>query len=196
MRLMKPALIVTGFLFLLMGGIYPLAVAGASAVLFSYQASGSLVRIGGRVVGSLHVGQYFGDAPGYFWGRPTNERSAQTGTPTPYGGPIPLSPSSPDMLAHLRRRIRHLIQVTPGLHVHQIPASLVESSASGLDPDVSVRGALIQVPRVARATGLSPQYLTALVYLATKGPEWNLFGVRRVNVLTLNLLVYRATRGL
>jgi K+-transporting ATPase ATPase C chain len=196
MRLLKPVVGVTVALWILLGLGYPLVMTGVSRVLFPYQSQGSVVRLNGRIVGARHVGQNFWGAPDYFWGRPSATVSAATGRPDPYNalnsGPSNLAPTNRLLVVHIRQRVQELLRATPGLRIREIPVSLVESSGSGLDPDITVAAALIQIPRVARATGLSPGYLKALVTLATRPPQWGLFGRRRVNVLALNLLVYRS----
>ncbi len=199
MKLVKSALLVTIGLWVLLGLAFPLVMTGVSGVLFPYQAKGSPVRLNGRVVGVAHVGQNFAGARDYFWGRPSATVSPTTGKPEPYdalnSGASNLAPTNRLLLAHIEARIRQLLATTPGLRVRQIPVSLVESSGSGLDPDITVSSALIQIPRVARATGLSSAFLRTLVGLATVDPQWGLFGHRHVNVLRLNVLVYRALHG-
>ena len=193
---LKPALLVSLGLWPLLGVAYPLAATAVSQLLFPRQAAGSLVRLRGRVVGAAHVGQNFWGQRDYFWGRPSATLSPLTGRLQPYdaenSGSSNLGPTSRTLLVDVQEALRQLQAASPGLRRRQIPLSLVEVSASGLDPDITVGAALIQVPRVAKNTGLSRNYLTALVRLAARSPEWGLFGTERVNVLTLNLLVYRS----
>ncbi len=198
MKYIKPLIGVTVFLWLLLALAYPLGMTGISQLVFPYQANGSPVTLNGRVVASAIVGQYF-NQKGYFWGRPSDTVNAVTGKPQPYNaansGSSNLGPTNKVLAHRIEARIAHLQKTNPGLTVSQIPPDLVEGSGSGLDPDISPQAALIQIPRVAKATGLSPAYLRALVHQATTGPQWGLFGRRVVNVTTLNIDIYQAKHG-
>lgn len=195
MKYLKPVIGVTVSLWLLLGLAYPLAMTGLSQLIFPYQANGSIVKIGNRVVASAIIGQYF-DQKGYFWGRPSDTVNATTGKPQPYNAansaPSNLGPTNKVLVDNIKARIAALIKANPGLTVSQIPPDLVEGSGSGLDPYISVQGAMIQIPRVARATGLSRGYLDTLVNQATSGPQWGLFGNRVVNVTELNIEIYKS----
>ncbi|WP_020373866.1 potassium-transporting ATPase subunit KdpC [Sulfobacillus thermosulfidooxidans] len=188
MKWLRPIVGVTLGTWLLVGLGYPLVMTGISQILFPYQANGSQIRVNGQVVASQHVGQYF-NQPQYFWGRPS-------ATTPPYNpeasGPSNLGPTNKLLLEHVKARIKALQESIPGLKVSQIPISLVESSGSGLDPDITVQSALIQIPRVAKATGLSEGFLTRLVDQHVLGPQFGIFGKDRVNVVELNLAVYEA----
>ncbi|AEW03985.1 Potassium-transporting ATPase C chain [Sulfobacillus acidophilus DSM 10332] len=182
---------VTLALWFMLGLGYPLVMTAISQLLFPYQASGSPVVWHGQIVASAHVGQYF-NAPQYFWGRPSDTVSA-TGQPEPYNpmasGGSNLGPTNRALIDRVRQRLLTWEQVTPGLAARNIPASLVEGSGSGLDPDITPAAADIQIPRVAHATGLSPVVLQDLITEATSPPQWGIFGRTRVNVVKLNLLV-------
>lgn len=190
MRLVRQVLGVSLALWLLLGLGYPLVTTAIAGVLFPRQAAGSPVVVHGVVVAAQNVGQSFGGT-GYFWGRPSATVSLRTGRPEPYNalnsGPSNLGPSNPVLLARIRARIRRLVAATPGLTARRIPADLVEGSGSGLDPDISPAAARIQIPRVARATGLSRAFLGRLVAEFTRGPEFGLIGRPTVNVTELNL---------
>ncbi len=198
MKYLKPLIGVTVFLWVLLGLAYPLVMTGISQLIFPYQANGSVIKIGNRVVASAIVGQYF-NQKGYFWGRPSDTVNATTLKPEPYNAENSaasnLGPTNKVLITTIKGRIAALEKANPGLKVSQIPPDLVEGSGSGLDPDISVQAALIQIPRVARATGLSSQYLKTLVDQATSGPEWGLFGRKVVNVTELNIEVYKARHG-
>ncbi|HBQ94794.1 MAG: potassium-transporting ATPase subunit KdpC [Firmicutes bacterium] len=188
MKWLRSILGVTLGTWLLVGLGYPLVMTGISQVLFPYQANGSPVKLGNRIVASLHVGQYY-HQPQYFWGRP----SATTPPYNPYAStPSNLGPTNKLLLEHVKSRIKTLQRSIPGLRVSQIPISLVESSGSGLDPDISVQSALIQIPRVSRATGLSRGFLTRLIDQHVSGPQFGVIGRSRINVMELNLAVYKA----
>ena len=198
MRLMRPVLGVTFGLWLLLGLAYPLVMTGISQIIFPWQAQGSQVYLNGHVVASRHVGQYF-STPQYFWGRPSDTISVSTAKPKPYNAfasaPSNLGPTNKTLITTIQSRIHHLLATTPGLTVGQIPASLVEGSGSGLDPNISPQGALIQISRVAKQTGLSSSYLKQLVNQSIEAPQFGMFGRARVNVMLLNLSVYKALHG-
>lgn len=167
----------------IVGGVYPALVTVAARLLFPSAAAGSLVRAGGRTVGSALVGQPFGD-PRYFWGRPSAT------APGPYAGHASggsnLGPSSPALAAAVRERVARLRAADPG-NVAPVPVDLVTASGSGLDPHVSPAAALYQAGRVARARGVDPARIRALVLARVEPPMLGLFGASRVNVLALNL---------
>ncbi|MBX5467663.1 MAG: potassium-transporting ATPase subunit KdpC [Firmicutes bacterium] len=186
----RAVLVVSAGLWLLVGWAYPLAMVGISQAAWPNQANGSILYYRGKAVGTPLLGQAFNGEPGFFWGRPSATVNA-AGQPDPYNplnsGPSNLGPDSRALVAHVARRIHQYLESTPGLTVSEIPASLVESSGSGLDPDISPQSAAIQIPRVSRATGLSPAVLRQLIAQATERPVFGLFGRPRVNVLLLNL---------
>lgn len=196
LKLLRPAVGVTVALWILVGFLYPLVMTGVSGLIFPYQAQGSPLYRHGQVVAAAHVGQYFGKDAGLFWGRPSDTVSVRTGKPKPYdalnSGASNLGPTTLLLMQHIEARVRRLERTDPGLTPSRIPPDLVESSASGLDPDISPQAALIQIPRIAKATGLSRGFLTMLVQDNTQGPQWGLFGRSRVNVVALNLDVAQA----
>ena len=178
----------TSFLALLIftvitGVLYPLLVTGVAQVAFPDKANGSLIRDGNRIVGSSLIGQQFSD-PKYFWGR-----LSATG-PFPYNAAASsgsnLGPSNPALLDEVKSRIQQLKIADPG-NAQPIPVDLVTSSASGLDPDISVAAAIYQIPRVARIRGLSVDRVRALVDQNTEGRQLGILGEPRVHVLGLNL---------
>src|SRR5512146_2909336 len=148
--LLRPALTLLLLLTLLTGAAYPALVTGLAQGLFPKAANGSLVPVGGRVVGSALIGQSFAD-PGRFWGRPSAL------APRPYGastsGGSNLGPTNPALAQAVAERVAARRAADPA-NTAPIPIDLVTASASGLDPDVSPAAALWQVPRVARARGL------------------------------------------
>ncbi len=195
MKMLRPVLGVSLVLWVLLALAYPFVMMGMSRLLFPYQSQGSLVQLNGRLIGVAHVGQNFEPHLQYFWGRPSATTSVSTGKPEPYNAyassPSNLGPTNQQLLTDVQQRIRFLQKTTPGLQTRKIPADLVESSGSGLDPDITVQAALIQIPRVAKATGLSTAFLTQMVDSQVKGLQLGVFGKRRVNVLQLNLTLYQ-----
>jgi len=195
MSVLRPVIVVTLGLWVLLGLAYPLVTAGVSGVVFPHQASASPVTLGGKVVAAGTVGQYFNQSE-YFWGRPSATTSTTTGKPEPYNAyssaPSNLGPTNRLLVQEVKQRIRVLLASTPGLKASQIPPDLVEASGSGLDPDISPQAAAIQIPRVAKATGIPVATLRRFVAGATQGPQFGLIGTPVVNVVDLNLQVYRA----
>jgi K+-transporting ATPase ATPase C chain len=167
----------------LVGLAYPLLLFGIGQVAFGHRADGSLVRAGGRVVGSSLIGQAF-DASRYFWGRPS---AAGGGYDAGASGASNLGPTSRALADVVQQRIDALLDADPGATVASIPAELVTASGSGLDPDISPAAAEFQVDRVAAARGLDPARLRELVRQHTQGRALGFLGEPRVNVLRLNL---------
>ncbi len=187
MKVLRAVIGVSVGLWILVGLAYPLAMTGISQVIFPYQANGSQVKLNGKVVASAHVGQYF-DQSQYFWGRPS-------ATSPPYNpeasSPSNLGPTNKLLIQHIKARVALLLKTTPGLKVNQIPASMVESSGSGLDPDITVQSALIQIPRIAKATGIQSATLRRIVTQHIVRPQLGIFGRSHVNVVDLNLAVFK-----
>ncbi len=180
---LRPALVLLAALHLLTGAVYPLVVTGVAQTVWRDRANGSLLLEGGRVRGSALVGQPF-SSPRYFWGRPSAT------SPAPYDASASagsnLGPTNPALAAAVRDRVAALRAADPSL-AGPVPVDLVTASASGLDPDISVAAALVQVPRVARARGLPEAAVRSLVQGRAQGRTLGFLGEPRVNVLALNL---------
>jgi K+-transporting ATPase ATPase C chain len=174
----RAAVVLLTMLTLITGVVYPALVTGLSTLLFPDAARGSLVTVDGKVVGSSLVGQPFSDAR-FFWGRPS-----ATG-PTPYNAASSsgsnLGPLNPALAEAVSARVAAL--QAAGMSA-PVPVDLVTTSGSGLDPDVSAAAALAQVERVARARGLEPARVRALVERSIVRTPLH---PARVNVLALNL---------
>lgn len=186
----RPAIVLTIALLLIVGILYPLAVTGAAQALFPSQANGSLVYVNGKPIGSSLIGQYW-TQPQYFHGRPSATLNLQ-GTPAPYqadnSGGSNLGPTNKALVETVQQRIAELKKENPDVPAGTpIPVDLVTASASGLDPDISVAAAYYQIPRVAKARGLSQTAVRTLVDAHVTGRFLGLFGEPRVNVLELNV---------
>jgi K+-transporting ATPase ATPase C chain len=182
MRHLLPAFLVLLVLTLVTGLAYPLAVTAAGGAVWPDQARGSLVRHGGSVVGSDLIGQAYDD-PRWFWGRPSATGPAYNAGASSGSNQGPTSPALAEAVA---ARVKALRDADPGNRA-PIPADLVAASGSGLDPHVSPEAARWQAGRVARARGLAPERVAALVEEHVEGRTFGLLGEPRVNVLRLNL---------
>jgi K+-transporting ATPase ATPase C chain len=181
--LLRPALAFVALMTLLTGVLYPAVITGLAQLLFPSQANGSLVVVDGTTRGSRLVGQPF-SAPGYLWSRPSatgpipNNGAASSGSN--------LGPSNPVLRDAVAGRIAALRAADSTL-TGPIPVDLVTASASGLDPHLSLAAAAVQVPRIARARGMSPTSVEAIIASHTEGRFLGFFGEPRVNVLLVNL---------
>lgn len=188
-RHLTTALLMTLVLTVLLGVAYPLAMTGLAQVFFHDQANGSLIRdASGKVIGARLIGQGF-TKPGYFHGRAS---AAGAGYDASSSGGTNLGPTSQKLLTTtvaLANAIRQENNLPP---TYVLPSDAVSTSASGLDPQISPAYADLQVPRVARARGLSQDAVRALVTQATSGRDLGVLGEPRVNVLDLNLALDRA----
>ena len=179
----RPALVLFLLLTMVTGLLYPLLVTVAAQVLFPARAAGSLLMRDGRAVGSRLIGQSFGD-PRYFWSRPSaTAPQSYNGTASSGSNLAALNPALADAV---RTRVAALRAVDAG-NAAAVPIDLVTASGSGLDPEISLAAANYQTARVARARGLTPERLQALIAQHTEGRLLGVLGEPRVDVLELNL---------
>ena len=167
----------------LTGILYPLAITGIAQVIFPHQANGSLILRNGQVVGSALIGQEFSD-PKYFWGRLSATSDHPYDAAASSGSN--LGPTNPALIQEVQARLKALHDADP-TNARPVPVDLVTSSASGLDPNISIAAAQYQAPRVARLRGLPLAQVTALIAQYTQGRTFGILGEPRVNVLELNL---------
>lgn len=175
-----PSLKLTALLIVLCAGIYPLLIAGIG-LLSPGQGKGVTISQNGAVVGYENIGQNFTD-DGYFHGRPSAVDYNAAGSAGSNKGP-----SNTDYLKTVKARIDTFLAHNPGIKKSQIPADMVTASGSGLDPDVSVQGAKIQVPRIAKARNRNESELYELIEKIKQGPLLGILGPEKVNVLKLNI---------
>ena len=195
----RPAIILIVALTAITGLVYPLVMTGLAGVIFPYQAQGSLIEKGGKVVGSALIGQVFADDK-YFHGRPsaTNAPDPKDATKTvdaPYNAinsmGSNLGPTSKALIDRVKSDVDKLKKENPSAAV---PVDLVTTSGSGLDPHISPAAALFQVPRVAKARNLPEDRLRQLVAEHTEDRTFGFLGEPRVNVLELNLALDEARK--
>ena len=195
LREIRPAIVVLLALTLITGLAYPLAITGIAKIM-PHQAQGSLIERDGKVVGSALIGQEF-TSDKYFHGRPSatvapDPNDSSKTVPAPYNaansGGSNLAPSNKALIDRVQGDLEKLWKENPSAPV---PADLVTTSASGLDPDISPEAAYFQVPRVAKARNLTEDRVRQLVGEHVEERFLGILGEPRVNVLLLNLALDR-----
>ncbi len=173
---LRSSLILTVILIVMFGVLYPILIYGIG-MFFPENSIGSPIEKEGKIVGFKNVGQNFADDK-YFWGRPSavGYNAASTGGSNK-------GPANPDYLAEVQARIDTFLVHNPGIRKEEIPAELVTASGSGIDPHITVNGALIQVKRVSAARNI-PE--SKLIQLVSENKEKQILGEEVVNVLKLN----------
>ena len=196
MKHIRPAIVMIVAMTVITGLIYPLLMTGIAQAVFPYQANGSLIEKDGKVIGSALIGQNFASEK-YFHGRPsattdTDPSDATKTVPAPYNaansGGSNLGPTSKALIDRVKEDAAKLAAENPNM---PIPADLVTTSASGLDPDITPAAALFQVQRVARARSLPEDQVRRLVLDQVQGRLLGIIGEPHVNVLQLNLALDR-----
>lgn len=176
---LRPALVMTLLFAALLGIAYPLALTGVGQALFPSEANGSLVRENGKVIGSELAGQAF-TSERYFNTRPSAAGEGYDGLASSGSN---LGPTSQVLADRVKGDVARLSETSPG---QPVPADLVTTSASGLDPHISPEAAFFQVDRVARVRGLDRAAVRGLVEQSVERPLMGFLGESRVNVFKLN----------
>jgi K+-transporting ATPase ATPase A chain len=182
-RNLKPALIVFILLLIVTGIVYPFLVTGVAQILFPHKANGSIIEQNGTAIGSELIGQPFSDQK-YFWGR-------LSVTPDyPYNASLSsgsnLGPSNEQIQLNAMERITAL-KLADSYNNQSIPSDLVTTSASGLDPHISVASAYYQASRVAQERNRSLDEIITLIDVFTEDRNLGFIGEKTVNVLMINL---------
>ena len=183
MNQIKITILATIVMTILFGLAYPLVFTGLAQVLFPHQANGSLVTVNGKVAGSELIGQSF-TKPEYFHGRPS--AAGNNGYDAANSSGSNLGPTNQKLVDRVKADVQKFRAENPD-YTGPIPADLLTSSGSGLDPHISPASAEAQVARVAKARGVTPDRIAELVAKHTDGRQWGIFGEPRVNVLLLNI---------
>ena len=169
---------------------YPLVVTGLSQLLFPHQANGSLTPAGGKVIGSELIGQRF-TRPQYFHGRPSAAGNDGYDPIAPAGGASNYGPTNQKLVDRVQADLKTFRAENPTF-TGPVPADLLTTSASGLDPDISPASAEAQAGRVAAARGMTGEALRQLIEAHTQGRQFGILGEPRVNVLELNMALDQA----
>ena len=179
-NIVKQSLILTVLCLVLFSCIYPLLVS-IVAMLAPGGGDGMTLERNGKVVGYANIGQSF-TVDKYFYSRPSAVGYNAAGSAGSNKGP-----TNPDYLKTVQDRIDTFLVHNPGINKKDVPADLVTASGSGLDPNISVEGAIVQIPRISKVRNIPEAKLKELVNSYTEKPLLGLFGPEKVNVLKLNL---------
>lgn len=201
---LSKAVLLSVALLIICGLLFPLALTGASQLIFPKQANGSLIEINGTAVGSSLVGQDFTDAR-FFKCRPSaynyNTYTEADTVPDAEGntayaglasGSQNFGATNPALKERVEQDIAAFLEANPTVAKEDIPTDLLTASGSGLDPHVSPASASVQIAAIATSTGLSEADLQTMVDNNTTQKFLGIFGEATVNVLTLNLEVAKA----
>jgi K+-transporting ATPase ATPase C chain len=191
LRDLKSSAIAVVALTVVFGLAIPALFTGFAHLAFSSQASGSLVKVNGKVVGSRLAAQGFAK-PQYFHERPSATSPPYNAGATTFAN---LGPTNSDLAKNVRTEAQAILKLerpyNPGLTVHDIPVDAVTTSGSGIDPDISPAYARLQARRVAAVRHLPLSIVRTLVSQSTDGRSLGFFGEPGVNVLELNLALDR-----
>ncbi|HOZ84310.1 MAG TPA: K(+)-transporting ATPase subunit C [Niabella sp.] len=174
-----PSIKLTALCLLLLSGVYTIILLGAGKLLPG-KGKGELITQNGKTY-YANIGQKFTDDK-YFWSRPSAVDYNAAGS-----GGSNKGPNNEELLQTVQARIDTFLVHNPEINKSEIPVDLVTASGSGLDPNISVQAAKVQVKRVAKIRGLSEPALQQIISENTEGPFLGLFGPEKINVLKLNI---------
>lgn len=180
-----PAIKLTGVLIVFLAVIYPFLVWGI-AQLGPNSGKGEIIEYKGGVYYS-NIGQVFSEAH-YFWSRPSAVNYDAAGSGASNKGPY-----NQFYLEEVQTRINTFLRLNPGIDKSEIPVDLITASGSGLDPNISVQAAKIQVKRIAKTRSINEAKLYDLIDAQTEKPLFGLFGPEKINVLELNIALDEST---
>lgn len=195
----RTALIFTIIMLVICGFLYPLALTGVSQIAFHDKANGSKLEIEGKVVASSLVGQDFTDKR-LFHCRPSaynyNTYTEEQKVNKEYTGIASVSNnfanSNPKLEKRIIKDIETFMKENPTVKKEDIPSDIITASGSGLDPNISIQAAAIQIDRIEKSSGLSKKQLQKMIEDNTEKKKFGIFGEDMVNVVKLNLDVAKA----
>lgn len=196
----KKPLMISIVLMILCGLLFPILLSGLSAVIFPRQAKGSLVEVNGEAVGAEYVGQKFTE-PYFMKGRPSavgyntydeeaGEEAALSSGSANYGA------TNPELKKRVEEDMEAFLAANPEVDKEDLPTDLLTASGSGLDPHISPASAMVQIPAISRASGISEDDLERIVEDNTKGKLLGIFGEETVNVLGVNVDIAEAMENI
>lgn len=189
-RLLLSALRAAVVFTLIAGLAYPLLTTAVAGLLFPNQAQGSLISRDGKAIGSGVLGQNF-TAPQYLHGRPSMTNKTDGSGPQPYNaensGASNWGPTNAKLSEAVRERVTAMRSENGLSATASVPVDLVTASSSGLDPDITLASALLQVNRIAQARSLTPAQVESLIRVHLTPRQFGVLGEPRVNVLAVNL---------
>ena len=207
LKYFRSALALTVLMLILCGFAYPAALTGLGQLIFPHQANGSLITAEGEktddpenAVGSAIVGQDFSGDSRYFqcrisgvnYNTYTEEEKEDSSYAGVGSGGSNLAPSNEELKQRAEKSVEEFLKNNPDVKKGDIPADLLTASGSGMDPDITPESAEIQIPSIAKNTGLTEEEIRKIV---EKEHEWKtlgVFGHERVNVLKCNLEIAKA----
>ena len=189
LRQLKPAVLITVVFTVVCGLAYPLLSTAIGQAAFHDKANGSLIQRDGVVVGSKLIGQTF-TAPQYFRSRPSAAGAGYDGSASSGSN---LGPTNPDFLSAVKDRADAYRKENGLAADAMVPVDAVTASGSGLDPDISIANARLQVDRVANERGMDVAVVEQLVKKYTNGRQLVVLGEPGVNVVALNLALDATT---
>ena len=207
LKYFKSALVLTVLMLILCGFAYPAALTGLGQLIFPHQANGSLITAEGEktddpenAVGSAIVGQDFSGDSRYFQCRisgvnynTSTEEEKEDGSYAGVGsGGSNLAPSNEELKQRAEKSVEEFLKNNPDVKKGDIPADLLTASGSGMDPNITPESAEIQIPSIAKNTGLTEEEIRKIVEKNTDGKTLGVFGHERVNVLKCNLEIAKA----